>query len=316
MDIGREKLINLMNRMRSQVPPEAPAPDCTDVSWTVPHHFDTHAAERIAGLANALAEYMQKTLRVLCDDTFELKFKAVTEHYASFLAEQIEQDNSSHYFIPLSMQGKGPVGFIAFPFESCTGLISQMLRDPESGIGDESQLSALEESILQDIVNMIADSLREGFSAHGAIVLEKAEQIVRGQWSLPVRKLEDMCQMSFQAGNDEMQFEISLYVLDAVIDSIAGVPSVQSTPEQLKKIPEKITECAGNVAVEASVWLSPSMMAFQDIVTLEKGDFVLLDHNVNTPLDVQIDGKEYFKAWPAQSAGRGAIVLTGQSTNS
>ena len=68
--------------------------------------------------------------------------------------------------------------------------------------------------------------------------------------------------------------------------------------------------------MEASVWLSPSMMAFQDILTLEKGDFVLLDHKVTTPLNVQINGQECFKAWPAQSAGRGAIVLAGQNTDS
>ena len=112
-----------------------------------------------------------------------------------------------------------------------------------------------------------------------------------------------------------MPLEISLYLLDAVIDSIAGVPTVQVTPEQCKKMPEQITECVGDVVIEASVWLRPSMMAFQDILTLEKGDFVLLDHNVCTPLDVQINGQECFKAWPAQSAGRGAIVLTEQSTN-
>ena len=315
MDLGREKLVNLMNRMRSQVPPESPAPECADVSWAVPHHFDANATERITDIANALAEFMQRTLRVLCDDTFEVKFGAVTEHYACFLAEQIEQDNINHYFMPLSMQGKGPVGFVGLPFETCTGLIAQMLRDPESGIGEEAQLSALEESILQDIISMITDSVREGFSAYGEIVLEKAEQIVHGQWFLPFGQLEDMCRISFQAGNAEMPLEISLYLLDAVIDSIAGVPTVQVTPEQCKKMPEQITECVGDVVIEASVWLRPSMMAFQDILTLEKGDFVLLDHNVCTPLDVQINGQECFKAWPAQSAGRGAIVLTEQSTN-
>ncbi|MHC4524645.1 MAG: FliM/FliN family flagellar motor switch protein [Planctomycetota bacterium] len=315
MDLGREKLLNLMNQMRSQVSPEPPAPECTDVSWTVPHYFDANATERITDLANALAEFMQRTLRVLCDDTFEVKFDTVTEHYAYLLAEQVEQDNGDHYFLTLSMKGKGPVGFIGIPFETCTRLIAQMLRDPESEIGEEAQLSALEESILQDIIMMITDSLCEGFSAYGEVVLEKEEQIVHGQWSLPFRKFEDMCRISFQAGNEEMPLEISLYLLDAVIDSIAGVPMVQVTPEQRQKTPEQITKYLGDATAEATVWLSPSMMAFQDILTLEKGDFVLLDHKVTTPLDVQINGQECFKAWPAQSAGRGAIVLTEQSTN-
>jgi len=316
MDLAQEKLLNLMNRMRSQVPPEPPAADCTDVSWDVPHHFDANAMECITDIANTLAGFVQRMLRGLCDDAFEVKLNAVTEHYAYFLAEQFDLDNSNHYFMPLSIQGKGPVGFVSFPFETCTLLIAQMLRDPESGIGEEDTLSALEESILQDIIVAITDSLREGFSAYGEIILEKAEKIIHGRWPLPFSQLEDMFQVSFQAGNAESPLEISLYLLDNVVDSIAGVPTVLIKPEQQQKVPEQIIERMADATVGLSVWLSPSMMMFQDILTLEKGDFVLFDHKVTTPVNVQVSGQECFKAWPAQSAGRGAIVLTEQSTDS
>ena len=316
MDLDRKKLLNLMSRMRSQVPPEAPAVECVDVSWTEPHHFDTNATERITDIANALVGFMQRTLRGLCDDTFEVKLNAITEHYAYSLAEQTDADNSNHYFLPLSIQGKGLVGFVDFPFETCTQLIAQMLRDPESGIGEEDTLSALEESILQDIVVAITDSLLEGFSAYGEIILGKTEQIIHGQWPLPFSQLEDMFRISFQAGNAETPLELSLYLLDSVVDSVAGIQTVQISADQQKKMPEQIVERMADATVELSVWLSSSMMAFQDIVTLEKGDFVLLDHKVTTPVDVQVSGQACFKAWPAQSAGRGAIVLTGQSTDS
>lgn len=316
MDLDRKKLLNLMNRMRSQVPPESPAAEYTDVSWTIPHHFDANAIGRITDIANALAGFMQRTLRGLCDDTFEAKLNAITEHYAYSLAEQFDLNNSHHYFMSLSMQGKGLVGFVDFPFETCTRLIAQMLRDPESGIGEEDKLSALEESILQDIIVAITDSLREGFSAYGEIILEKTEQIVHGRWPLPFGQLEDMFRISFQVGNAETPLEISLYLLDDVVDSVAGAPRVRISPEQQQKIPEQIIERVADVTVGLSVWLSPSTMIFQDILTLEKGDFVLLDHKVTTPVDVQVNGQECFKAWPAQSAGRGAIVLAGQSTES
>ncbi len=315
MDLDRKKLLNLMNRMRSQVPPEPPAADCTDVSWTVPHHFDANAIERVTDIANALAGFMQRTLRGLCDDTFEVKLNAITEHYAYSLAEQMDAENSNHYFLPLSIQGKGLVGFVGFPFETCTQLIAQMLRDPESEIGEEDTLSALEESILQDIVIAITDSLLEGFSAYGEIILGRAEQIVHGRWPLPFGQLEDMFRVSFQAGNAETPLELSLYLLDSVVDSVAGVLMVQISTEQKQKMPEQIIECLGDVTIEASVWLNPSMMAFQDIVTLEKGDFILLDHAVTIPVDVQVNGQECFKAWPAQSEGRGAIVLTEPSVD-
>ncbi|MHC5191932.1 MAG: FliM/FliN family flagellar motor switch protein [Planctomycetota bacterium] len=315
MDLNREKLFNLMSRMRSLVPPEPAGPDCTDVLWTVPYHFDAIATERLTDFANAMAEFMQRTLRVLCDDTFEVNFDAVTEHYACLLAEQVEQDNNNHYFMPLSIQGKGPVGFMGFPFETCTQLIGQMLRDPESGIGEDAQLSALEESVLHDIIIMIADSLCEGFSAYGEILLEKTEQILHGCWPVPFRQLDDMCRISFQAGTEEVPLEISLYLLDSVIDSLVGASMVQTAPEHHQKTPEQIAEYLGDATAETTVWLSPSMMAFQDILTLEEGDLVLLDHKVSTPVDVQVNGRECFKAWPAQSAGRGAVVLADPSTD-
>jgi flagellar motor switch protein FliM len=245
----------------------------------------------------------------------EVKPAAVTEHYASVLAEQIDRDSSNHYFLPLSMSGKKGVGFVGLPFETCTRLIAQTLRDPEGQIGEEDRLSALEKSILGDILSAVTDSLREGFSVYGEIVLEKGDTIVHGEWPLPFQQLEDMCQISFQAGDAETRLDISLYLLDEVVDSVAGVPTVRTTPQQRHKMPEQVIECMADAVMEASVWLSPSMMAFQDILTLEKGDFVLLDHSITTPLDVQINGQACFKAWPAQSAGRGAIVLIEQDTN-
>jgi flagellar motor switch protein FliM len=315
MDLGREKLINLMNRMRSQVPPESAAADCSEVSWTVPHRFGADAMKRMTDFADVLAEFMQRTLHSLCGSDVEVKPAAVTEHYASVLAEQIDRDSSNHYFLPLSMSGKKGVGFVGLPFETCTRLIAQTLRDPEGQIGEEDRLSALEKSILGDILSAVTDSLREGFSVYGEIVLEKGDTIVHGEWPLPFQQLEDMCQISFQAGDAETRLDISLYLLDEVVDSVAGVPTVRTTPQQRHKMPEQVIECMADAVMEASVWLSPSMMAFQDILTLEKGDFVLLDHSITTPLDVQINGQACFKAWPAQSAGRGAIVLIEQDTN-
>ncbi|MDH4201297.1 MAG: FliM/FliN family flagellar motor C-terminal domain-containing protein [Phycisphaerae bacterium] len=315
MDLGREKLINLMNRMRSQVPPEPPAADCSEVSWTVPHRFGAAAMKRMTDFADVLAGFMQRTLHFLCGSDVEVKPAAVTEHYASVLAEQIDHDSSNHYFLPLLMPGKKPVGFVGLPFETCTRLIAQTLRDPEGQIGEEDRLSALEKSILEDIFSAVTDSLCEGFSVYGEIVLEKADTMVHGRWPLPFQQLEDMCQISFQAGDTETRLDISLYLLDEVVDSIAGVPTVRTTPQERQKMPEQVIECMADAVMETSVWLCPSMMAFQDILTLEKGDFVLLDHSITTPLDVQVNGQVCFKAWPAQSAGRGAIVVIGQDTN-
>jgi flagellar motor switch protein FliM len=315
MDLGREKLINLMNRMRSQVPPGAPPPDCSEVSWTAPRRFGAPAMKRMTDFADVLAGFMRRTLHSVCGSDVEVKPASVTEHYASVLAEQIDRDSSHHYFLPLLMSGKKPVGFVGLPFETCTRLIAQNLRDPEGQIGEEDRLSALEKSILEDIFSAVTDSLCEGFSVYGEIVLEKADTMVHGRWPLPFQQFEDMCQISFQAGDTERRLEISLYLLDEVVDSIAGVQTVRTTLEQRQKISEQVIECMADAVMEASVWLCPSMMAFQDILTLEKGDFVLLDHSITAPLDVQINGQACFKAWPAQSAGRGAIVVIGQDTN-
>ena len=128
MDLGREKLLNLMNRMRSQFlrkhPHRTVRMFCglfrtilTPTRWNV-----------LQTLLMPERELCKGRCEVLCDDTFEVKFGAATEHYACFLAKQVRKTTRSLLHAAFNA-GKRAGGLCWVSFETCTRLTAHMLRD-------------------------------------------------------------------------------------------------------------------------------------------------------------------------------------------
>ena len=67
--------------------------------------------------------------------------------------------------------------------------------------------------------------------------------------------------------------------------------------------------------MEVSARLSSAMITLNDVMTIRKGDVIVLDRKVDTPVDVLVNGQICFQAWPAQHAGRSAIVVAESNNN-
>lgn len=307
--LNRTNLLDLMNRMKSMVPAEDPAPECTDIVWTAPHHFSREAMTVLTAFGNKLASYLEKTLQYLCDDSYEAQLEEIREYFACFLVNEVNESQRQHYFLPLKAPGKGHIGFIGLSFEACTALISQILRDTEAVIGEDGELSSLEESILQDIISSIADTFIDAFSEYGQVKVEKTEQLVQGEWPVRFRDLEDMCSICFDAHTPSGELKVMLYLLDEAVDPIVGIPLLDTSAETKKEIPGRIVGQMQAAPLEVTARLSSAMMTLNDILSLEKNDVIVLDRKVTSPVEVLVNGQMCFQAWPVQSARHQAVMV-------
>jgi flagellar motor switch protein FliM len=308
-ELNQNNLVALMNKMRSMVPADQAPPECSEIDWSIPHHHGEDELEILNTFTNKLAAYIQGTLQRFCDDNFEAKVKKTSEHFACFLVNEVNQNESKSYFLPITVADTGHVGFIELSFESSTKLIAQMLCDPEAEIGAEGEISSLEESILQDIIFALVDSIIQGFSEYNVASLQKTDQLICGEWPVRFRGLEDMTKVSFEAKCPTVEIEISLYLLDQVVAPLVGGKTSDTSPELLKKMPERIVGCMQEAPMEVSAQLSSAMITLNDVMTIQQGDVIVLDRKVNDPVDVLVNGQTCFQAWPAQHAGRSAIVV-------
>jgi flagellar motor switch/type III secretory pathway protein FliN len=310
--LNKSNLLDVMNRMRSLVPPEETPPECAAVSWTVPHHFSAEARAVLLDFSNKLAVQLQETLQTLCDEDAAVTFTGMTEHFTTLLFPQIHQDRKDSYYLPVS--GRETVGLLELPFDTCAKLIALMLKNPDAEIGSEGELSSLEESILMDVAGPMTDALAGAFVRQDGPTLRTAEAPVQGSVLERFGDLDDLCQWSFEATCASNTLACSFYMLDERVDPLVGIAAVDRSPETLKKMPERIIGRLQDVWMDVSVRLSAAMIDLQDVLMLEKDDVLVLERNVSMPADVVVNGRHCFDAWPARHRGRGAVVIAGPKT--
>jgi flagellar motor switch protein FliM len=308
-EVTSKKLFDLMSRMRSLVPEEGPQPDCSDVVWTEPHHYSSDQKEQLAMIGEKLAVCLQKTLQYYCDENFIVQHDGISEHFAAFLAAEIKPSKKNWYFLSLTATDKSHAGFVEMSFESACLLIGQMLRDPEAQIGQSGELSALEESILLDIVQSLTDAVIDE-SAMYRVRMLCADHLLMGDWPVRFRDLEDMTRFSFSAECGKVKFSLAYCFRDEMFDPTVGIQPLVYTAEEMKKCPERVIECLREAAMNVRAQLSSATMSFNDMLTLEKGDVIVLGRKTDTPIDVLVNGQMCFRAWPVQHAGRAAIQMT------
>lgn len=313
--LSQNNLLSLINRMRSLVPPDQSRPDCDPIDWTVPRHFGTEERGVLADFSTKLAVHLQKTFHSICDDSAEVSFAGISEHFTSILFPVINQDRNNFFYLQIDHPEKGCVGFLEFPFETCTKLVGMMLRNPEAEIGQDGELSSLEESILMDVVELISNALFEAFAHHGQIQLKPASMMLKGSEMDRFGQIDDMCQLSFEVGQSSAPLQCSLYILDTLLDPLVGITSIDCSPENLRKMPDRVVNRIQEVPIDVSVRLSVGMIHLQDIMMLQADDVVLLERKVDMPADVLVNGRHCFDAWPAQRADHRAVVIAGQMTD-
>lgn len=305
----RKNLLETMRQMRSLVDTEDPSPVAEAVDWSIPHRFRQEAIDSLTLFASKLTGHLENTVAVLSGQPFKLTVEGVREQYAEWLYDQVILEHPKTYYLPLTQTGKGHIGFISLPIETAAILVGCMLRDPETQISRDGQMSSLAESILMDAAAAIAEAIDKGFSEHGKTGIEKTERLVYGDWPVRFHNLEDLCRFEFKAACGKTELSITLTLLDEIIADIAQIDGPFGRIEDKKDNSDRIAKRMYEAPMSVTALLSSSLMTLNDILTLEEGDVVMLDRKVTEPIDVKINGQSCFCAWPAAHAGRRALLV-------
>jgi flagellar motor switch/type III secretory pathway protein FliN len=308
--ISRQRLTQLLRRRKpetsgpAEVSAKAPLFD-----WTSPHHFGPQEWQMMNSLGKKIAIYIENALGPICLEEPKVTVKKVAQDFANTLVEKTQQ-GKPQYFLPFSGQSKRPEGFLAIPSESAGVLIAQLLRDPETTIGQDGEFSKLEESILQDAAVVITESILAALQEHGLTALKESERIVRGDWPLEASHLEDICGFVFTIAFSRQTIEISAMALGDVLDGALGMaPRVQKVfaPAELSR---RIARQLHNAPVEITARLCESSIAMEDLMMLEPGDVLVLGRKTDEPIETLLNGCSCFYAWPVACEGKLSLMVS------
>lgn len=308
--VSREKLQRMLCRLSKQAVPEEPVSGATEFDWTTPHHFGPEAGHQLEGLSRRVTLAFQKCFEEATQKAAEVMHNRTCEHYANRLSEQLAVPTGP-YMATVMNESQRRIGFFLIPFETAVFLVAQTLHDPEAAVGQDGQFSALEESILADILTLFTDALAAVLGEYAQVALRSGQPPLRGEWRIDARDLDDLCELSYLMKWKDQFYPFSFVLESGLLDSFAGQPVYFKTLP-----PEKTRACLLEQVRRAPVLVKAVICAaslhFRELVELEPGDVLLLGKKIREPMDVLVNGQFCFQAYPACQDGKAALVITEQ----
>ena len=252
---------------------------------------------------------MARRFSDFCRSRFDVTITSITQHVASELLDKISDARQKDYFILFGTDPEHSCGFVGMPEQTASAWARQLLGDSESEKDSGRALSALEESLLLDLIS----ALVEAFSDSDAICnFCLIGSVVRGRWPLELQGIEEVCKMSFNVKKANSEDSLTAYFLipcgelDAVAERSTRAAGEFSTSEISRAILDHLQEMT--VAVTAQ--LASTTLTFGEIMNLQVNDVLLLDKTVHEPVELIVDGRTVYSGRPAKSAGNYAITIS------
>ncbi len=303
------KLRQLVSSARGTQTQDEPDIEVEEYDWIKPHHFSPDQLGAFDIFARKMESHIASTFETLCHGGFELNIASHEQHLATRLSTDILENMPNHYFLPFNTVGCPPGGFMSMAPATAVSLVGYMLRDVEFNTDPDRQLSNLEESILLDIVSAIIDSAQKAFIQAGGPVMDGISQFIKGEWPLTPAQMDDMFCINIQITDERDSIELVLTVPATAMEPVLGVKQTREVIEP-DKMPNYIMDNIKSASVEVQARLTHTLMSLNDIMNLEPGDVVTLKKKTNEPMDVLLNNRQCFKAYPATTSGKYSIMIT------
>lgn len=288
---------------------EEPEVETEEYNWLEPHHFDLEQMAMIETFGRKLEESVTESFTSHCQGEFSTSVTSITQQFSLQLAEVTAAERENNFFLPFTADKK-KCGFLNLAPETAIALIGHMLCDFDSSGEAGRKLSLLEESILTDIAGVIIAALGEAFQETTTIDIQPARNLVKGDWPMDIPETEHLTTFALAVDHPEAPLQVEFTILSKTIEPIAGIQPRTATPPSQQEMSNMIMQHAHKALVEVTARLCSTSIKLDDVMNLSTGDIVMLNKKTNEPLDVLLNQRNCFRAYPATASGKYAIVIT------
>jgi flagellar motor switch protein FliM len=308
-NLTREKLRQLIAAATHCVDSEEAKVDATEYNWQEPHRFNQEQITLLESFIKRFQSGIATSLETLCQVEFEVNTSSITQQFSRNQAEKITNEMQDFYFLPF-LTGEGrPSGFVGVSTATASAIVGNMLRDSNISASEDRKLSELEESILMDALGALTETISSEFERNGCPSLKKSPEFIKGQWPLGSIGFDDIINIDFEIKDANGEHQVNLTILSELAEQLLGMKSGSQTKIEGQDVYNAIMQKAHKVPVEVTAQLCSASMKLDDIMSLNAGDVLLLEHKIREPLWLLFNGRKGFKGHPAKSSGKYAVVI-------
>ncbi len=304
--IVSEKIQQILASVGSQKQDDSDKAEAAEYNWHQPHYFGSNQLKRLDGFVEKVAKSCTQKFTQLYHSDFNVAIVSTTQHFASELFNSDNEQSDYHLAFGNEEQVFGLVGI---PGQTAIIWATQLLGDSKSAEDSDGDLSPLEQSLLFDIASGIIKALSDSYDGYD---LRPLSEIVRGQMPIELDGTEEICKITFSVkkpdseNSSEAYFLIFCDKLQTIVGQKAQTGKVFSDQDISKAMHNHLQDTPVSVTVQ----LARVMFNFQEIMSLEVDDILLLDKRVNEPAELIVEGKAIFRGQPAKSESKHAVVIT------
>lgn len=307
-NLSRAKIHRLLTAVGSACDQAEAPPQVAAYDWRDPHYFDEEQRNRLAAAMSRIAAVLSEKFVHFYGAESNVAPTSITQRFAGGLADAVDPDGS--FCLAFGADPKQPCGFFAVDAGTALNWVTLLLGDVEAQNDPDRVLSALEESLLSDVVVALTEaflgSLRSGLE------LQHVAAVTKGCSAVSYESTEEICVIVFAVKRaDANQTSSMRFVLPCrTLAPLVGKPPAAAAQPAQESLQRVMMEHLQQMPVTVTARFCSAWLSFEEVLDLGQGDIVLIDKPLDEPIELMIDNQTVFQGRPAQSGGRYAVVIT------
>ena len=308
-----EKFRQLLAAFGSQSASDSGQPITAEYNFRKAHYFNKAQLGRLNDFAGRAAGFIAAKFTSYYTDKFDAVVSGIDQQYAADYFRTKTDSSDSSFLLVFGPDQKHPAGFVDIPASAAQQWLKQVLGESESKQQAGAELSQLEKSFLLDIISIFVNALA---GAEKSLNYKSCGNVTNGRPDLGVKPTEPLCIIGFEvkkAGSNE-GFRINIVVVCSNLNAVAQKAEQaesKPTPEFLANV---ITHHIQDVLLSLTVKFDSTMLTFQDVMTLQPNDVVVLDRKITDQAGVFLSDAKLFGGRLARVGTNKALVISRTTT--
>ena len=305
-NLGREKIQQVLASVGSQKTDDSDKVEAVEYNWHQPNYFSSKQLEKLDSFTEKVAQNWARKFTQLYHNDFNVAVVSTTQHFADeFITGN---DAQGDYYLALGAEDQ-TFGLIGMPNQTAISWVTQLLGDTKSAENSDRDLSQLEQSLLFDIASGVIGALSASYDHHD---LHPVGEIVNGRMPVKLKSTEELCKITFsiKKADSENSFDAYFLIFCEKLRPVAGEKVQAGEDFSAQDISKAMLGHLQDIPVSVTVRLVHTMFNFHEIMSLQVDDILLLDKNVNEPVELIVEGQTLFRGRSAKSDGKHAVMIT------
>jgi len=307
-NLTKEKMQQLLAAVGSRPAEDSEKTEAVEYDWRQGRYFNAGQLSKLEEFTNKTAGVIAEKFESLYSEKFNVTVSSISQHFTSQITDQNEDRKEDFYYLAFGPEAKPACGVIEIPRQTAFTWVTQLLGDSEPQQDSDRGLSQLEESLLLDTSSVFVKALLESDKSCN---FQPGKSIVQRQMPLELEATEQLCRITFEFKKDQSESGELAHVLIccAQLNAVAGKSGQADSTLAANEVSQCIADHLQQIAVPATVYLGHAMLTFEEIMSLQVNDVILLNKKVGEGAEVVMQGRRLLRGRLARSNGNKALVI-------